>query len=401
MNMAAPAAGGKGSSVSVGTKALNRALSNAATVINRRNNIPILSCARLTALGGGVRVTGTDMDMTVTTNISWNDGDRVTDIVIPDPGRVSRIFKRSVADQIQITPRADGAALSAGKMEWVSNNPLCADDFPELPPTYSVIWAATLGRESVNILRRVAVACASEKTRYYLCGVFLHEVAGQLKGVATNGHRIHIGTIAAPDAAGLFPSSGVIVPRQAMDVLFRLSDQDKCEPVRVSLLAVEKSDLPIVEFRIGTVTLRTKVIDGTFPDYARILPGKSTNHATFFPDELVAGIAAVTAGIRKLSRSALRIEFAEVCAKISCEWNYRGSKASIDIDATHDMGSVALGINPQYLLEGIKAIGAKDSVSLAFVECPSGGSHFCQPIALHSPNDATFSVVLMPMRLHP
>ena len=405
-----PVVGKSPTKATANVKIMARAFSVASNAISCRPIVPVLGCCRLIIADGVARFTATDMDISVSLDIPVAS-ENSSSFLIDDPKDVAKWLRMSGGDAATITAIDDKVKIDVGTLSWEQNDTICADDFPQPFIPGDAVWGATLGRDFINTLKRVRIACSTEQTRYYLNGVFIHDADGQIKAVATDGRRLHIGQIVAPDAVGSLPPSGIIIPTAALNVLFALSDADKGAPILVKIrpmmlkkavgdLAVPSQSVPLVEFSIGGVTLATKTIDGTYPDYAKAVPGAALHRAAFSAADLAHAIECVTIGTKKKGRPAVSIGFGPDNARIKCEWNYRiGSRTAL-VSVAHDIpdGMSTLGINGRYLLEGIRAIGAETSVSLGFVDVPRTGSH-CTPISLHSADDDTFRVVIMPMRV--
>ncbi len=241
---------------------LLKALGHVQSVVERRNTIPILSNVLIEARDdGSLRLMATDLDLQVDESV---------------PAQVSQAGATTVPahtffDIVRKLPEGSQVELSAseGKMQVVAGrarfnlSTLPRDDFPVIAegelPTRFELPAATLRQ----IIDKTRFAISSEETRYYLMGIFLHVADDKLKAAATDGHRLARVTVPKPDGADGMPD--VIIPRKCVGELRKLLDEVE-GTVEVSLSPTK------VRFGLGSAVLTSKLIDGTFPDYNRVIP---------------------------------------------------------------------------------------------------------------------------------
>jgi DNA polymerase-3 subunit beta len=251
---------------------LLKALAHVQSVVERRNTIPILANVLLEAAEGRLTLTATDMEIAVVEEIT-------TGVEVTQPGRctapAATLYEiaRKLGDGLKVEfDQAGGDAplgLRAGRYV-TSLMVLPVEDFPAMTegklPHRFVLPAATL-RELVD---RTRFAISTEETRYYLNGIYLHVAEGEdgkvLRAVATDGHRL--ARVEAPLPEGASGMPGVIVPRKTVGEVRKLADEASGEDATVE---VRLSDTKI-QFRLGPVTLTSKLIDGTFPEYERVIP---------------------------------------------------------------------------------------------------------------------------------
>jgi DNA polymerase-3 subunit beta len=257
--------------LSIERAALLRAVSQAQSVVERRNTIPILANVLIEAEGDTVSFRATDLDIEVV--------DRI-------PAKVERAgattvsavtlheIVRKLPDGALVSITEDGAAgrlmVEAGRSTFQLAT-LPKEDFPVMASSeYAANFAAP-----APVLRRLfdksKFAISTEETRYYLNGVYLHVAEAEdgpaLRAVATDGHRLARIDAPVPDGAADMP--GVIVPRKTVGELRKLLEDDEAE------IAVSVSETKI-RFATPEITLTSKVIDGTFPDYSRVIPSGNT-----------------------------------------------------------------------------------------------------------------------------
>ncbi|MBX6741740.1 MAG: DNA polymerase III subunit beta [Acetobacteraceae bacterium] len=247
---------------------LLKALAHVQSVVERRNTIPILANVLLAAQDGTLRLTATDMEIAVV--------EEVPGVQVARPGRTTApaatlyeiVRKLPEGARVELDHAGGDAPLKlrAGRFN-TDLAVLPVEDFPsmtegKLPHQFSL--PAGQLRELVD---RTRFAISTEETRYYLNGIFLHATEtedGQvLRAVATDGHRLARVEEPLPDGAAGMP--GVIIPRKTVNELRKLAEETQDE------IAIRLSDTKI-RFDIGTVQLTSKLIDGTFPEYERVIP---------------------------------------------------------------------------------------------------------------------------------
>src|SRR3712207_1396121 len=244
---------------------LLRSLGHVQSVVERRNTIPILSNVLIEATEAGeLRLMATDLDLQV------NDA---IEAQVQQPGATT-VPAHTLFEIVRKLPEGSQVELSAadGKMQVNAGRArfnlatLPRDDFPVIAegelPTRFELPAATLRQ----IIDKTRFAISTEETRYYLNGIFLHvsdEDQPVLKAAATDGHRLARVTVARPEGAQGMPD--VIIPRKCVAELRKLLDEVD-GTVQVSLSETK------VRFGLGNAILTSKLIDGTFPDYSRVIP---------------------------------------------------------------------------------------------------------------------------------
>ena len=246
---------------------LVKAVSQAQSVVERRNTIPILANVLIEATPDGVSFRATDLDTEVVdqapAQVERPGATTVSAVMLNE---IARKLPDGALVQISTDEAAGRLSVQAGRSNF-NLATLPREDFPVMASSeYSVNFKA-----KADLLRRLfdkaKFAISTEETRYYLNGVYMHvaQVDGQpmLRCVATDGHRL--ARIDAPLPVGADEMPGVIVPRKTVAELRKLLDDDDTD------IAVSVSETK-VRFATPTLTLTSKVIDGTFPDYSRVIP---------------------------------------------------------------------------------------------------------------------------------
>ena len=255
---------------------LLKSLGHVQSVVERRNTIPILSNVLIEARDdGSIRLMATDLDLQVDESV---------------PAQVAQAGATTVSahtffDIVRKLPEGSQVELSAaeGKMQVVAGrarfnlSTLPRDDFPVIAegelPTRFELPAATLRQ----IIDKTRFAISSEETRYYLMGIFLHVADDKLKAAATDGHRLARVTVDKPEGADGMPD--VIIPKKCVVELRKLLDEVE-GTAEISLSPTK------VRFGLGSAVLTSKLIDGTFPDYNRVIPTGQRQVAQARPQEL-------------------------------------------------------------------------------------------------------------------
>jgi DNA polymerase-3 subunit beta len=362
--------------------ALAKALDTATRIVERRTTIPILSNVLLRATGDTLVLSATDLDMEATIDIAG------VDVKTPGALTVPANTLRDVAHKIaseQITlDAADGKMQVRGGRAKFSLLTLPDTDWPDLARGETAyhfsLPAATLNRA----LEKTDFAISTEETRYYLNGVYMHaiEVAGQamLRAVATDGHRLARFETQAPKGGEAMP--GVIIPRKAVKEL-RAITNGFAGDIEIA------GDGSKINFTAGPTRLLTKLIDGSFPDYNRVIPTQNDNKARFARTELAEAAERVATVAGERGR-AIKLEFDEGKLTLSVV-NPDVGNASEELEGDYDTGQIQIGFNAGYLRE-LLGVFAGDQVE---IELNDGNS----PTIFRSAADADLVVVLMPMRV--
>ena len=247
--------------------ALLKALGHVQSVVERRNTIPILSNVLLSAGRDRLAFAATDLDMEM---VDEAEAQVQVEGQITAPAHTLYEIVRKLPEGAEVSLLYSGddprLVVSAGRSRF--NLPvLPAGDFPVMS-TDSAGAAYVLPKEDLaRLIDKTRFAVSTEETRYYLNGLYLHTVAEAgiplLRAVATDGHRLALAETPAPEGAAGGP--GVIVPRKTVDQVRRLLD-DAGGAVEVTVSAQK------IRFQMGEAALTSKVIDGAFPDYLRVIP---------------------------------------------------------------------------------------------------------------------------------
>lgn len=252
-----------------------RLLATNAKVVESRNTIPILSHLHLSANGETLTVRGTDLDTEATGSIA---AEGEAGAVCVDAKLLTDIIRKSTGEEVSLEFVDPHLVVKAGRSRFKLQT-LPPEDFPTMAGgAYDTEFEIDLAA----FLAPVAFAMSDEETRFYLCGALVHADAGELVTVATDGHRLARNGMAHDVAASLEGMPGVIIPRKTVGLL----------PKGAVTLAVSDNKIRITA--ADGSTLVSKLIDGTFPDYNRVIPRGNENKVTFDRDALMKAADRVT-----------------------------------------------------------------------------------------------------------
>lgn len=365
--------------------ALLKALGHVQSVVERRNTIPILSNVLISAEGAdGIRFSATDLDVEIldSAEAEVQTGGRIT-----APAHTLYEIARKLPDgaQVQLSFAGDDPRLSvqAGRSRF--NLPvLPAGDFPTMSQEGMPEPFRIDKNDLRRLIERTRFAISTEETRYYLNGLYLHTVneggVAKLRAVATDGHRLALAEMEAPEGAAGLP--GVIVPRKTVDQIGRLLD-DAGETVEIHVSPTK------VRFEFGRASLTSKVIDGSFPDYVRVIPKDNPKLVVIDNALFAQAVDRVATISAEKSRSVkLAIESGRLTLTVR---NMEAGQAVEELEIDYDGEPFEIGFNARYLLDVTSQIGA-------------GEAHFrfndpSSPTLVLDPSDDGLQYVLMPLRV--
>jgi DNA polymerase III subunit beta len=363
---------------------LLRAVSQAQSVVERRNTIPILANVLIEAEGDTVSFRATDLDIEVVDRapamVERAGATTVSAVTLHE-------IVRKLSDGALVTLVDDGTqgrlTVQAGRSTFQLAT-LPREDFPVMATTeYAANFACP-----APVLRRLfdksKFAISTEETRYYLNGVYFHvaesEGAPVLRAVATDGHRLARIDAALPDGATGMP--GVIVPRKTVGEMRKLLDDDEAQ------IAVSVSETKI-RFATPEITLTSKVIDGTFPDYARVIPTGNTRRMEVDAADFAKAVDRVATVSSERSR-AVKMALDEDRLILSVNAPDAGN-AEEELAVAYGDERLEIGFNAKYLLEIASQVDRENAVFLF----SSPG----EPTLMREGNDTSAIYVVMPMRV--
>lgn len=363
---------------------LLKGLSHVQSVVERRNTIPILSNVLLEATAdGALKMMATDLDLQINESVQ---------AAVDQPGSTT-VSAHTLFDIARKLPEGAQVSLSAaeGRMTIVAGRArfslgtLPRDDFPVIAegelPTQFELPAETLKQ----IIDKTRFAISTEETRYYLNGIFLHVAGGDgsepvLKAAATDGHRLARVTMPRPEGAETMPD--VIVPRKCVAELRKLLDEVDGS-VGVSLSGTK------IRFDLGRALLTSKLIDGTFPDYSRVIPTGNDKILKLDPRSFMEGVDRVsTIATEKTRAVKMALDRDKITLSVTSPEN---GTAAEEVPGDYAAMPFEIGFNSRYLMDILGQIdGDMVEVHLADAAAPT----------LIRENDKSAALyVLMPMRV--
>jgi DNA polymerase-3 subunit beta len=366
---------------------LLRCLSHVQSVVERRNTIPILSNVLIeAAVDGSVRLMATDLDLQIIETMPAREVERAGAITVSAHLLFDIARKLQDGSQVSLETADNRMVVKAGRSRFQLPT-LPRDDFPVIVegdlPTSFEIPARTLA----ELIDRTRFAISTEETRYYLNGIFLHvadEATPVLKAAATDGHRLARYTIPRPDGAEGMPD--VIVPRKCVGELRKLLDDVLDTNVLVDLSASK------VRFTLGGehgVVLTSKLIDGTFPDYSRVIPTGNDKLLRLDPRSFFEGVDRVaTIATEKTRAVKMALENDKVTLSVTSPEN---GTAAEEIAAEYSASGFEIGFNANYLKDILSQIDG-DMVELHLADAGA-------PTLIRKDDKSPALYVLMPMRV--
>lgn len=352
-------------------------------IVERKQTLPILSNVLIENIDGKIRFTATDLEIQITTTIHPNLDTSLglsQDTSITIGGKKLQEILRVLPDQSEITidTKENKALIKTNKSRF-SLQTLPAQDFPKLNDHLENAEKIILEqRELKKLLLSVQYAMAQQDVRYYLNGVLLIIEGNKLKVVATDGHRLayNVTTI-----EGNFEKQEIILPRKAVGEISKLL-MDTDENVEIEFSRQQ------VKVTLSDIILITKVIDGKFPDYERVIP-KYDNHLVM--NRLLVQQALQRAAI--LSNEKFRgVRFMLTEKNLSIiSSNSEQEEAQEEIETDYHGEAIDIGFNVNYLMDGLNNINSEEAI-FSFGDPNSS-------ILITTPENPEFRYVVMPMRI--
>jgi DNA polymerase III subunit beta len=364
--------------------ALLKALGHVHRVVERRTTIPILSNILFSAEGSSVLLKATDLDLEVTDRLP-------ADVTQPGgttlPAHILYEIVRKLPDGAQVSLDVTGETtqllLRSGRSRF-HLQALPESDFPDLAAgDFSHRFSLSAG-DLKKLIEKTQFAISNEETRYYLNGIYLHTAESDgkttLRAVATDGHRLARIEIPAPQGAAGMP--GVIVPRKAVAEVQKLIEGLDAD------VMIEISPTK-ARFSFGDVVLITKLIDGTFPDYARVIPAGNDKMLTVDREPFAAAVDRVSTISSERGR-AVKLAMGEGKLTLSVT-NPDSGSAVEELEVDYDAAPLEIGFNARYLLDITNQLDG----DTALFKLADPGS----PTLVLDHEGATALYVLMPMRV--
>ena len=363
---------------------LLNALSHVQNVVERRNTIPILSNVLMEAKGSEITFVATDLDIEA---VDSADAQIASEGAITAPaGTLFDVVRKLPAGadvELELNPENRRLTIRSGRSNFALPT-LPATDFQTMTGDDDAVSFDVDAADLRRLIDKTRFAISTEETRYYLNGVYLHIADGAngkvLRAVATDGHRLALADCDAPSAATSL--DGVIVPRKAIGEVRRLIDSTDGD------VSVSVSETKIV-FRAGRTVLTSKLIDGSFPDYQRVIPKANDKRLIIDNKSFEAAVDRVSTVSAERSRSVkLSLGEGKVVLAVNSAETGQGQE---EIECDYDNDAMEIGFNAKYLLDVTAQIEAEDAEFM--LNDPAS------PALILDPADPAARYVLMPLRV--
>ena len=371
--------------VEIERDALIAALEQVKGVIEARTTIPVLSNVLFVVEDGVLTVTGTDLDLEANAVAPASGEIRTT---LPSD-KILLAAKGFKSGKLTIAPVEGRGAVTVKQGRGVRTIPtLPSDDFPKRKALANAVAFGIPSDALARLFGACRIAQSSEESRYYLCGVFVHVADDKLRAAATDGHRLVRAEADLPDgAAGM---NDIIVPSKAVGHILQLLGKFSGE-VRMEVSG------DAIQFLIGGSTIISKLVDGRYPDYSRVIPDQGDQVITITREQFIAPVAAVSAIVNaegdktKVRTVAFDFGAGEDAHEVSAK-DQTGTSAIEPLEASFTGSPIRFALNSQYARDvaGIFAEGSSLTISL------NGPA---SPLRIVSDKDADLVGVVMPMRV--
>ena len=369
---------------SIDRAALLRALAHVQSVVERRSTIPILSNVLLRADDGMLSLATTDMDIEMTEAIAA-DVTKSGEITAPAVTLHDIIRKLPEAAKItiELDPSGHFVTVKAGRSDFRLSC-LPVSDFPQFGGGDFPVSFVTRAADLRALIDRTKFAMSTEETRYYLSGIYVHAAENEgvpvLRAVSTDGHRLARFEMPLPEGAAGMP--GVIIPRKTVLELRKLLEE-AADEIRISLSPNK------VTFAFDHIFLTSKLIDGTFPDYQRVIPVGNDKFVEVDPKVFSSAIDRVSTISDGKSR-AVKITLNGKTMTLSANSAESGS-AKEEIEVQSETTALEIGFNARYLLDITSQVDGEG--------CRMSLSDPSSPTIIQDTSDPSALYVLMPLRV--
>ena len=358
---------------------LLKALAHTQSIVERRQTIPVLSNVLIESAPEGISLKATDNEIEIAEIVS---AEVEEEGAITVPAHKLYDIVRRLPDGAQLSLSASDTTgqvtLACGRSRFALAS-LPADGFPTMAKEEAPFTFQLTATDLADMIGKTGFAVSVEETRYNLNGIYLHQKENFLVTVATDGHRLAFTRRALPTGAEEIP--GVIIPRKTIGELTKLLAEN-AENVAIALSANQ------IRFKLGKVELSSRLIDGTYPEYEKVIPAGNDKKMTADTKALSAVVERVSV-VSEKSRG-IKLAVQPNLLQVSATATDEGS-AEDELDITYDGAATDIGFNFRYLLDILAQIKGPQ-VQMLFEDSVS-------PVILQDTADADTLYVLMPMRV--
>lgn len=361
------------------------ALQSVAGIVERRHTLPILANVLIRKAGGEVQLTTSDLEIQIRTHATLG-GDEGAFTTTVGARKLIDILRTMPADQmVSLESSASKLVLKGGKSRFTLQS-LPAEDFPLVQESASFGPAFSVPQKTLKaLLSQVSFAMAVHDIRYYLNGILFVAEGRQLSLVATDGHRL---AFASATLDVEVPRQEVILPRKTVLELQRLLSDAEGEAENPPLIELQFANNQ-AKFSFGAMEFVTKLVEGKFPDYNRVIPKNHKNSVTLGRAALLASLQR-TAILTSEKFKGVRLNIEPGTLRIASS-NAEQEEAMDELDIDYGGDAIEIGFNVTYLIDALANMG-QDMVT---VELQDGSSS----ALLGIPEDPHFKYVVMPMRI--
>ncbi len=366
---------------------LQRALSQVQNVIERKHSIQILSNVKIQAMRGKdsqLILAGTDMDISIIAKVPAminQDGD------ITAPAHMLADIVRKLPEGAEIAlnlKESDGKLDIQSDRSKFSLQTISAEEFPQVHDDDMPVQFTINKSDLKKLIDRTQFAISNEETRYYLNGIYIHvaEIDGQnyLIAVATDGHRLAKCQVPAP--AGSENLNGIIIPKKAVGEVLKLIENAE-ESIEIGVSETK------IRFEFGNTRLTSKLIDGKFPDYTRVIPKNNDKSLLVSRQEFGDAVDRVST-ISSEKMRAVKISISKNALHFSVNSSDNGM-AEEEIYAEYKSEPLTISFNFKYLLDITKHIESGKMELLL--------SDVSSPVIINDAGDDSCLFVVMPLRI--
>tara|TARA_Y100000815_G_scaffold219555_1_gene205293 strand:- start:515 stop:1708 length:1194 start_codon:yes stop_codon:yes gene_type:complete len=375
----------------------------------RTTKVPILRSIRVQA-NGALSLTATDLNMEIEARCAYS-GDEAAPFLIEQPGALAHMLRHADGADVAMRPgngSKEPLGIDAGDIAVEAKPEYHVDDFPVARPITQASFAATLAPAHIDLLRRVAIAMSKEETRYYLNGVYLHRVdEWTVRAVATDGHRLVVASLPLMDCSDAL--NGVIVPRDAIHVLTGPLAKSDGFAMRIGDVTPRNADSDLapstdmtrfeVETTISGVSVRmtSKLIDGAFPDYTRVIPQGEPVSITVDAKALRRAVRALSVSGSRVPVLRLRFHHEGVDVETASSVATLSGRMRVAAEGYPVKGGprqIEVGFSGQYLTDLMKVFTG-DRIVFGLDQESAASA----PVSVSDPADSGIFAVQMPLRL--
>ncbi|MDP6436247.1 MAG: DNA polymerase III subunit beta [Gammaproteobacteria bacterium] len=347
-------------------------------VVERRQTMPVLANVLIVAKEGNLAITATDLEVELLANSVVDSVEVPGEITVP--GRKLLDICRALPEGVTVTMslKGDRLTVKSGHSKFVLAT-LPAAEFPVIDDIDADRELTISQSDLGHLLEKTHFSMAQQDVRYYLNGLLLETGDKQLRAVATDGHRLALCDVGMDALDGA--KTQVIVPRKGVLELQRLLDGEG--DVQISLGANH------IRIEVGDIRFTSKLIDGRFPDYDRVIPATKSNVVRASRDALRHALQRAAILSNEKYRG-VRLEFKGKCIRIQAN-NPDQEEAEDEVEVAYGGDEMEIGFNVNYLLDALAAVD-DDNVEVGLVD-PSSSC------VVRAPSDKNCLYVVMPMRL--